>query len=465
MPALSYTYFGLVNGDTAAVLSGALSTTATAVSSVGTYPVTQGTVNAGPNYAIAFSAGTLTVTRATLTVTANAATKIYGHANPAFSDTITGFVNGDTAGVVSGSASLSTTATAGSGVGSYAITAASGSLGAANYAFAFQAGTLTVTPATLTVTANAAAKTYGQANPAFSDTITGFVNGDTAGVVSGSASLSTAATSGSGVGSYAITAASGSLSAANYAFAFQAGTLTVTTASLTVTANDATRAYGQANPAFTATFSGFVNGDTASSLGGILSFTTPATAASPAGNYPVTPGGLTSGNYSIAFADGSLTVTAAPLSASSTSVVSSVSPSLYGQAVTFTATVSAVAPATGTPTGTVTFVDGATDLATVAPQRGQRSLHHVRAGRGQPQFHGQLQRRQCFRVEHLRGTEPDRDPGPSHGDGERREPVVRPGQPGVRRLLQRLRQRRYRFGRRRPVVHQFCNGRLDRRHL
>ena len=48
----------------------------------------------------------------TLTVTANHASKVYGTANPSLADTVTGFVNGDTVSVVSGSASLNTTATA-----------------------------------------------------------------------------------------------------------------------------------------------------------------------------------------------------------------------------------------------------------------------------------------------------------------------------------------------------------------
>src|SRR5262249_61481601 len=45
---------------------------------------------------------------------------------------------------------------------------------------------------------------------------------------------------------------------------------------------------------------------------------------------------------------------------------SSVNPAVTGQAVTFTATVAAVAPGAGTPTGTVTFKDGTVVLGTVA---------------------------------------------------------------------------------------------------
>ena len=47
---------------------------------------------------------------------------------------------------------------------------------------------------------------------------------------------------------------------------------------------------------------------------------------------------------------------------STTSVVSSINPSSFGQSVTFTATVAAAAPGSGTPTGTVTFYDGSSKL-------------------------------------------------------------------------------------------------------
>src|SRR5207247_1549549 len=47
-----------------------------------------------------------------------------------------------------------------------------------------------------------------------------------------------------------------------------------------------------------------------------------------------------------------------------TTVASSANPSTFGQSVTFTATVAAVLPAAGTPTGTVTFLDGASSIGT-----------------------------------------------------------------------------------------------------
>src|SRR5439155_23997932 len=89
--------------------------------------------------------------------------------------------------------------------------------------------------------------------------------------------------------------------------------LTVTKASLTVTADDKTKTYGAGNPALTVSYAGFVNGDTAASLGGTLNVTTTATAASAVGGYPITATGQTSGNYTIGYLAGTLTVTKASL--------------------------------------------------------------------------------------------------------------------------------------------------------
>jgi hypothetical protein len=89
-------------------------------------------------------------------------------------------------------------------------------------------------------------------------------------------------------------------------------TETVNQAPLFVTADDTTRIYAQANPAFTAHYTGFVLGQDPSVLGGKLSFSTPATTSSNVGHYPITPSGLTSSNYAIKYVDGTLTVLPAP---------------------------------------------------------------------------------------------------------------------------------------------------------
>ena len=72
----------------------------------------------------------------------------------------------------------------------------------------------------------------------------------------------------------------GSLSSGNYTFTFVDGDLVVTPAALIVTANNQTRAFGAAVPPLTATYSGFVAGDTAASLTRQPRFATTATTSS-----------------------------------------------------------------------------------------------------------------------------------------------------------------------------------------
>ncbi len=174
-----------------------------------------------------------------------------------------------------------TAATVGTGVGSYAINGSG--LSAANYAFQQDSGNataLTINPATLTYVAAAASKTYGSANPSLTGSVTGFVNGDTRGsATAGTLGFSTPATTGTGVGSYAINGSG--LSAANYTFQQDNGNataLTINPATLTYVANSASKTYGSANPSFTGSVTGFVNGDTqGSATAGTLAFSTPAT--------------------------------------------------------------------------------------------------------------------------------------------------------------------------------------------
>ena len=311
-PALTYVITGFVNGDTIAAVSGSAScsTTATAGSPVGGYPITctQGSLSA-TNYTFTFVAGTLTINPALLTVTADNKIKTYGSPNPALTYTISGFVNGDTIAVVSGTASCSTTATTGSPVGNYPIACMQGSLSAANYTFTFVAGTLTVNPALLTVTADNKVKIYGSPNPALTYVITGFVNGDTIAVVSGTASCSTVP-AGSPVGTYPITCTQGTLAATNYTFTFVAGTLTINPALLTVTATSTSKLFGDLNPVFGYTITGFVNGDTIAVVSGVPNCTTTATQFSPIGTYPITCtiGTLSAANYTFTFVGATLTI-------------------------------------------------------------------------------------------------------------------------------------------------------------
>jgi hypothetical protein len=168
-------------------------------------------------------------------------------------------------------------------------------------------GAISVAQAPLTIAANNATRVYGAANPSFTATSSGFVKGDNASMLIGILSCSTAATPASPVGTYPVTCSG--QSAANYSITYVPGQLSVTPAPLTITANNVSRPYGQANPSsFGVTYSGFVNGDTSSSLSGALSCTTTAVQSSPVGTYPITCTGLTSSNYAITFVPGTLTV-------------------------------------------------------------------------------------------------------------------------------------------------------------
>ena len=169
--------------------------------------------------------------------------------------------------------------------------------------------TLTVTSQTipLTITANNATRAYGAANPAFSVTASGFVSGDTLAVLNGTLTCTTTASPSAPVGTYPISCSG--LSSPKYAITFVPGTLSVTPAPLTITANNLTKAFDQPNPVLTWVATGFVNGENTNVLTTLPTCTTTATTTSPAGSYPITCSGAAAANYSITYVPGTLTVT------------------------------------------------------------------------------------------------------------------------------------------------------------
>ena len=257
-------------------------------------------------YDISYVNAELTTTPALLTVTANGASRIYGHTNPILSGAVTGFVGSDTlANATTGSENYTTAATANSNVGSYAITGSGLTADNGNYTFSFAAANTTafnITPATLTVTANGASRIYGQANPGLSGTISGFQGSDTlANATTGSESYTTAATANSNVGSYAITGSGLTADNGNYTFSFAAANATafnITPATLTYTAVAASFTAGQTPSGLSGTLAGFVLGDTElSATTGTLAWTTTAGAGSGPGRYAIDGSGLTATNY------------------------------------------------------------------------------------------------------------------------------------------------------------------------
>ncbi len=319
-----FTTSGLLGTDTVdSVTLTSPGAASTATVAGGPYAITpSAAVGSGlSNYAITYVAGSLTVTTAPLTIEADDRTKTYGQtvvfAGTEF--TTSGLLNGDTVTSVT-LTSLGAAPTATVAGSPYAITpSAAIGTGLSNYAIAYADGDLTVTTALLTVTADDRSKTYGQtvvfAGTEFSTT--GLLNADavdTVTLTSGGAP-STATVAGS---PYAITpsAATGT-GLSNYAITYVDGALTVTAATLTITAHDRSKVYGQtvvfAGTEFSAT--GLLNADTVTSV----TLTSPgavATATVAGSPYAITPSaavGTGLGNYAITYVDGALTVTPAAL--------------------------------------------------------------------------------------------------------------------------------------------------------
>lgn len=307
-----------------------------------------------PNYSLAntTAAAAASITPAAATVTANAGTKTYGSADPTLTGTLAGFLAADDV-----TASYSRVAGETVTGGPYLITAAlspSGALG--NYSISYNNANFTITPAPLSIAATSKSRLYGAPNPTLDGTVTGVLNND--GIT---ASYSTSAAAGSNVGGYPITATvlDPNSRQGNYTITNTPGTLTVTQAPLAITANDKSRLYGYPNPTLDGTVSGVLNND-----GIVATFSTTALVSSNAGTYPIAatpvdPNGRLA-NYAVSNTAGTLTITAAP---TTTTLQASSTNTLFGTALTFTATVALVG-GTGTTSGTVTFLNGGTTLGT-----------------------------------------------------------------------------------------------------
>jgi hypothetical protein len=334
-----------------AKLNGALLT----ITGVGTVTITASQPGNSVYRAAAPVSQSFTVSAAPLSIVAANVSRSYGSSNPAFNGTVTGLVNGDTLG---GTVLItySTTATASSLVGSYPITATVSGPSGANYAPSVMQGSLTVQQAPLVVTVLNASRAYYAANPPFAATVAGLTNGDSIGI-NVIEIFSTSATATTPVGLYPITVTVTGTSAAQYAIQIVPGILTIAPAPLSIAANSTTRLYGAANPIFTGVVSGALNGDNFTE-----SFTTTATIASNAGRYSIVPSvtGSNLANYTVVTTNGSLQIL---LANSQLSLVASATTANVGTTISFTAT--AVSSTSGTPTGSISFSDGPTLLATV----------------------------------------------------------------------------------------------------
>ena len=292
-PSLTYQVSGLVGSD---ALTGEL--TRDAGENVGTYEITQGTLAASSNYDLVFNGADLTITKATVTVTADAQSKVYGEADPTLTYQVSGLVGSD---ALTGELSRD----AGENVGTYAIK--QGTLAASsNYNLVFTGADLTITKATVMVTADAQSKVYGEADPPLTYQVSGLVGSD---ALTGALSRD----AGENVGTYAIK--QGTLAASsNYNLVFTGADLTITKATVTVTADAQSKVYGEADPSLTYQVSGLVGSD---ALTGALS----RDAGENVGTYAITKGTLAaSSNYDLVFNGADLTITKATVTVTANAV-------------------------------------------------------------------------------------------------------------------------------------------------
>jgi len=299
---------GLQNSDVITPNYDSLGEPATAPA--GTYNITvlplNDPGNVLSNYNVTYNIGTLAVLRRDLVFTPDPQTKFYGENFTAFTGTVTGLQNGDPITPNYSSPGSIPTATVAGSPYPIIITLSDPSNRLGNYNYTINSAELTVLQRSLVVTPTDQSKPYGTWFTAFTGTITGIQNGDNITANYSSPGSPPAAA----VGPHPITATlndpTGKLG--NYAVTLNQGTLTVNTLTLTVTAHNQSIVYGNPDPAFTFTYTGFAAGDTAS----VIDTPPTCTVVPPhtnVGSYPITCSGGVDNTYTFDYVDGTLNVT------------------------------------------------------------------------------------------------------------------------------------------------------------
>ena len=254
-----------------------------------------------------------TVSPVALTIAADSQVAAYGGKMPAFTFSASGFVNGDTAASFTTqptclpSASEDKSGRDLSPAGSYPITC-SGAIDT-NYVISYRAGTLSVSPGSLTITASSPRTVYGRAIPQIKAIYEGLASSDKAPTTP--PVCTSTAKAHDGVGTYP-TACSGA-SDSNYVITYQEGLLRITPARLKIQANSFSVTYGHHLHRLTWRAK-FVNGDTPSALTkkpkctSKVQIDTNRIVLGPSGRYRISCSGAVDPNYAIRYAAGRLTV-------------------------------------------------------------------------------------------------------------------------------------------------------------
>jgi len=314
-----------ISGCGSVAVTAGVATCTTWKPSIGTYSNITAIYSGNSNFKSSTSpAVSLSVTAAPLSITASSPTVNYGATIPTISATYSGLVNSDISSVVTGQSCV-TAYTTTSAVGTSPSTSCSGG-SASNYTISYVAGAVTINKATPTFSSfGNVSKTYGAtafdlAIPSSSTPGTWTYASGTPSVISLTGISATVA----GYGTSLITATSTPTDITNYVSGGTiAMTVTVSQATLGITASSHTVAFGAAIPTITPSYSGFVNGEGSSVLSNLLCTTTYTTTTS-VGTTGSSCSGATASNYSFAYTAGVITVTqggqTSALTISSTSV-------------------------------------------------------------------------------------------------------------------------------------------------
>lgn len=289
-PTLTYTVEGFKYEDNQSVLLNGLSRNPG--ENLGIYPITQGNLQGGSNYTITFVGATFEITKATLTVSADALTKLYGDADPVLTYTVAGARFNDDQ-IVAGQLARET----GENVGTYTINQGGLHIINPNYVLVYEENQFRIDPAILTINPTAGLfKTYGAVDPVLTFIATGFKFNDTQettlnGVIERVA--------GENVGLYAYEQGSLSSALGNYTFMIlNDSKFEIKPAPITVHVNEnQQKTFGQADPLLTYTIEGLQRGEQQSQ---VMSGRLARQAGEAIGLYPIEQGTLAPrNNYNI----------------------------------------------------------------------------------------------------------------------------------------------------------------------
>ncbi|TKC55555.1 gliding motility-associated C-terminal domain-containing protein, partial [Pedobacter hiemivivus] len=261
---------------------------------IGNYAIGQGTLALNSNYTLNYTGADLTIGKQTIAVVAVAKNKTYGQADPALTYTFTpALVTGDSfTGYINRAL--------GENIGNYAIGQGTLALNS-NYTLNYTGADLTIGKQTITVVAVAKNRVYGETDPALTYTFSpDLIIGDS---FNGALSRAT----GENVASYVINKNTLALSN-NYLLNFVSGNFVINKKQLTITADNKSKIFSDANPILTASYSGFVGSETAAVMSNSVVLNTTATISSSPGIYTIDVSGATASNYNINFVQGTLTV-------------------------------------------------------------------------------------------------------------------------------------------------------------